>query len=319
MQKLDISRLGIIADKAEMALPDWASSAIEIGAWARFAAESCSGRLLVFCVVPCRATFSAFVNFGAVAAGGCLFRKGFSWNDFLNLGPGTEIFWSAPGFKQKFSGVIQPHEEVCGATLVPVLVTKGPQKWKGNRWSFSESKFLECIFSEEKLPSAIASEKFEQAERFYKKLGTVADSAWLVTAGAEIRMISSATGFRRNLEGWELSLPESGCSASIGDVLVIKDETDSSLAKTRITGVRGTIGHDCPVTVFDGPLAYDRFSEINAGSLVFVLERSELREEHIDLLIQANHEHSSEHDALVLPLKPEDIPDCVEMWAACLQ
>jgi hypothetical protein len=305
-------------DENIVPLPDWARSAVEIGALARYAAVSTDSRLIVCCVVPCRGIFTALVGLGAVASGGSLFRKGFTWTELLNLSPGTEIFWTAKGEKQKFAGIIEPHEEIGGQTLVPVTVTKGPPKKMG-RWFFSEAKFRECIFSEEKLPSSSASDQFAKAERFYSGLGLSTGSSWLMTAGAEVRFVANRAAFRRSFEGWGLTSDTNSDSSSLDQLLILRDEKDSSLAKARITHHLGSFGNDCPVFILDGPLAFQRIPDIESGSLVVVLERDELAEEHIDLLLQARNEHSVEYELKFAELAPKNIPATVEVTGYCLR
>jgi hypothetical protein len=313
---LECLRVAIDGDIAP--LPDWAISAIEIGAWARYASVSIDTRLVVCCVVPCRAVFTALVGLGAVASGGTLFRKGFTWPDLMNLSPGTEIFWTEKGKKQKFAGIVGPHEIIGEQTMVPVTVTKGPVK-KIGRWLFSETKFRECIFSEEKLPSSTASDQFARAGHFYSALGIPSDSSWLMTAGAEVRFVANRAALKRSLEGWELTSDTAKNLSSVDQLLILRDEGDPALAKARISHLRGSIISNSPVSVVDGPLAFQRIPDIEAGSIVVVLERAELAEEHLDLLIQARNEHSFECELEAAELVPSNIPTTVEITGYCLR
>lgn len=319
MSSLNLEGLHVSVDGKTVPLPDWAISAVRIGSWVRYAAVSSDTRLIVCCVVPSRAVFTALVGLGAVACGGGLFRKGFSWTDLLNLNSGTEIFWTIKGEKQKFAGIIEPHEEIGGQTLVPVTLTKGPARKLGSRWLFSESKFRECIFSEEKLPSSSTSEQFARAERFYSAMGLPPGSSWLMTAGAEVRFVTNRAGFRRNLDGWALTSESENDPLSLDQLMVLRDEGDPSLAKARLTHNRSSFVGDFPVSVLDGPLAFRRIADIKVGSLVVVLERDELAEEHIDLLIQARNEHLPECELRLAEHVPVNIPTTVEVTGYCLR
>ena len=319
MNRLNSECVLVSIEGATEPLPDWAISAVEIGVWARYAAVSSDSRLILCCVVPCRAVFSALIGLGAVAAGGALFSKGFSWTDLLNLEAGTEIFWEAPEAKQKFTGVLQPQEEFNGQQTVPVRITKGPPRMRGMRWQFTESKFRECTFSEEKLPSNATSGQFERAKSFFSSLGVSSDSSWLMTAGAEVRIVSNRVAFKRGLEGWGLASGGESSPSPIDKLLILKDEEDSAFAKARLTHARGSITHDCPVSVLDGPLAFQRIPDIETGSLVVVLERNELAEEHFDLLIQAEVDRSLEHEQKFAELVPDNIPLTVEITGCYLR
>lgn len=318
MESLTLECLKVSAPGGTAPFPDWAMSAVEIGAWARHVAGSIDCRLLVCCVVPCRSVFTALVGLGAVASGGTLFRKGFTWEDLLNLNPGTEIFWAIKGENRKFAGIIGHHEEIGEQTLVPVILKKGPPKKMG-RWFFSEAKFRECIFSEEKLPSGSASDQFEMAKRFYRNLGVPAGSSWLMTAGAEVRFVANRTAFMRSLEGWTVTSGATSDALSLDQMLILRDEGDQSLAKARITYHLGSFVNDCPVSILDGPLAFQRIPDIQSGSLVVILERNELAEEHIDLLISARDEHFAESEPKLAARLPRNIPAVVEITGYCVK
>lgn len=310
--------ISVLYNGKAVPLPDWAKAAFEIGAWARSAAIQGDSRLIVCCVVPCRAVFTSFIGLGAVASGGALFQKGFTWKDFLNLDSGTEIFWTEKGRKKRYSGIIELHQEINGQTLVPVTIRKGSTKNSG-RWLFSELKFSDCIFSEEKLPLSSASEQFSRAESFFAAIGNTNVSTWLTTAGAEVRFVTNRAAFKRSLEGWELASGTDSRSSSIDQLMILRNEGDPSLAKARITNSVGSFLSDCPVSVLDGALAFQRFSDIEKGSLVVVLERSELMEEHTDWLVQVRSEHTSQFEHEVAELVPKNIPRSIEITGFCLK
>lgn len=317
MNKANLEHLKVSVDGNTISLPRWASAAVELGVYARYAAASKTNRLILCCVVPCRDVFTPLVGLGSVIAGGSLFQKGFSWEDFISLEPGTEIFWKENGENYNYSGVLEAHQEVSGQTLVPVTISK-PVRKKG-RWFFSESKFYDCIFSEEGLPSHYASNQFSIAEDFYNALGVTAVSKWLMTAGAEVRFISKATRFRRTLEGWSLTSNLDNNFSSLDQLLILKEEAEPSLAKARLTHHLGSFVNDCPVSIIDGPLAFQRIPDIESNSLVVVLERGELAQEHVDLLEQARDEHSPEFEQELAELAPRDIPASVEVTGYCLR
>ena len=318
MKEMRFENLRVVVGESARSLPDWASAAVQLGAYARYAsALQEEGRLIICCVVPSRDVFTALVGLGSVIAGGLLFKKGFCWEDFKNLEPGTEIYWKKNGETCNYSGVVEAHEEVQGQTMVPVMILK-PSRKKG-RWYFSESKFRECIFSQEGLPSVQASERFTIAESFYEALGVSASSKWLMTAGAEVRFVTKGAQFRRTLEDWAMTSDSDSVGSSLDQLLILRDEGDSSLAKARITHHLGTFLNECPVSIIDGPLAFQRISDIDSGSLVVVLERGELAEEHVDLLLQASHEHSQESEEQFSELALSKIPSTVEVTGYCLK
>jgi hypothetical protein len=319
MNKLDIQSLQISAEEGIVPLPNWAKSAIEIGAWARYAATSNDSRLLVCCVVPCRSVFTALVGFGSVLIGGALFEKGFSWADLLALQDKTEIFWKDPKIGERFSGIVLPKEEVCGTLMRPVKITKGPRKYMNTKWYFSESKFRNCVFSEIQLPSHIATKKLKSTELFFDILGVKSVLPWIISSGTEVRFVANRAALKRSLEGWGLTSGAENDPAPVDQLLILGDEGDHALAKARVSHVRGSITSDCPVSVLDGPLAFQRISDIETGSLVVVLERTELAEEHRDLLIQARHEHSLECERKLAELVPSNIPTTVEVTSYCLR
>jgi len=314
----NIECIQVSTDSKIFPLPNWAKSAIEIGAWARYAANLEGRRLIICCVVPCRDVFTALVGVGAVAAGGTLFHRGFSWTDFMNLEPGTEIFWSVQGDKRKYAGIVKPHEENNGQILIPVEIKKGAKKNKTTHL-FTESKFRECFFSEDRLPSAAKSDQIENAKIFYSNVGIPTDSSWLVTSNPEVRFITNQAAFYRSIKGWSLTTNPDNEPLSIENLLILKDEEKPAIAKSRITSVRGSLVKNCPISILDGPFAFDRIYDVKSGSLVIILERSEVMEEHIDLLFQIQLEHLPECEQEMTGLIPFNIPKSIEIAGYCIE
>lgn len=314
---MNFESLKIVLDGDAICMPDWAKAAVEIGAYARYASASEKHRLIVCCVVPSRDVFSALVGLGSVIAGGRLFRKGFSWEDLKRLEPGTEIFWKIKENNLNYTGVLGAHESVLGQTMVPVTISK-PVRERG-RWLFSDSRFRECVFSEEKLPSAKSDQKFEIAEHFYGSLGISAASKWLMTAGAEVRFVTNRAHFMRTLEGWKMTSSLDGHASSLDQLLILQGEKDTSLAKARVTPHLRAFESECAVSVIDGPLAFQRLSDIDGGSLVVVLERGELGEEHLDQLLHAKDEHSLECEKALPDFAFNNMPPTVEVAGYCLK
>src|SRR5690606_22331763 len=136
-------------------------------------------------------------------------------------------------------------------------------------------KFAECIFSEEKLPSPRGADKYERSETFFNNFGIQKASSWLMTSGPEVRLVTNRAALERNLEGWALLVGEVGTGETLSDLMLLKHEDDASLAKTTIVSHLGELVASCPVTVLDGPLAFQSYQKVDSGSLVFVLERAE--------------------------------------------
>ena len=299
-------------------MPDWARTAVEIGVWARHVAASDSSRLVVCCVVPCRTTFSALVGLGAVAAGGALFEKGFSWEDLVRLEPGTKIFWKNMNHRNKFEGTVEPLEIHCGQKAVPVTLNR-PLKQKGSRHLFFESGFGEYTLGEEMLPAAAASDQFKRAEAFYSSFGVPIDSSWLLSSGSEVRFVTTKAAFKRSIDGWGLTIDENSDPTPIEQLLILRDDGDLTIAKSRINHARDSISSDCPVSVLDGPLVFSKIKDIEDGSLVIVLERGEFLDEHRDLMIQAQNEHLLEHDRWLAERLPKNFPASVEITGYSLR
>lgn len=317
MKEFNVEKLRVSVNGVVSALPEWAGLAVELGMLARHGAVSSEGRLVICCVVPCRRVFTPLVGFGAVLAGGLAFRKGFAWEDFLAVEHGTEIFWKEKDRGSNYVGVVEPQEELLGQTLVPVSITK-PSSKQG-RWFFSKEKFAECIFSEEKLPSPRVADKYARSETFFNNLGIQKASSWLMTSGAEVRLVTNRAALERNLEGWALLVGEVGTEEALSDLMLLKHEDDASLAKATIASHLGELVASCPVTVLDGPLAFQSYQKVDSGSLVFVLERAELNVEHVNFFEQASYQHSPESCGEVDGVSLSAVPKCIEITGYCLK
>lgn len=317
MKELNTESLKVSVGEVASTLPSWARAAVEVGMLARRAAHFTESRLIVCCVVPCRSVFTALIGFGAVLAGGFAFKKGFAWEDFLSVEPGSEIFWKEKDRGSNYVGVVEPHEELSGQVFVPVTITK-PARKQG-RWLFTKDKFYECIFSEDKLPSLKGAEKYVRSEAFFSSLGIQNASSWLMTSGAEVRLITNRAALERNLEGWGLVAGDGSTGEPLDDLMLLKHEEDAPLAKATIASHLGELVGACPVTVLDGPLAFQSFQKVDSGSLVFVLERSELGVEHVSFFEQAYYQHSPEHAVEIDSMFFSDVPESVEITGYCLR
>ena len=317
MKEFNVESLKVSLNEAVLPLPDWARTAVEVGMLARQAAHSNQSRLIVCCVVPCRSVFTALIGLGAVLAGGFAFKKGFAWEDFLSVEPGTEIFWKEKNRGSNYVGVVELQEELLGQTLVPVRIIKPVSKQ--GRWLFSKDKFAECIFSEEKLPSPRGAEKYARSEAFFNDLGIQKASSWLMTAGAEVRLVTNRAALERNLEGWGVVAGESSVGESLDDLMLLKREEDATLAKATIASHLGELLVTCPVTVLDGPLAFQSFQKVDSGSMVFVLERTELDVEHVSFLEQASYQHSPDGAVKIGTMFLSTVPESIEVTGYCLR
>lgn len=317
MKEFNVEKLRVSVNGVVSALPEWAGLAVELGMLARHGAVSTEGRLVICCVVPCRRVFTPLVGFGAVLAGGLAFKKGFAWEDFLAVEPGTEIFWKEKDRGSNYVGVVELQEELLGQTLVPVRITKPVSKQ--GRWLFSKDKFAECIFSEEKLPSPRVAEKYARSEVFFNDLGIQNASSWLMTAGAEVRLITNRAALERNLEGWGVVAGESSVGEPLDDLMLLKHEEDAILAKATIASHLGELVVACPVTVLDGPLAFQSFQKVDSGSMVFVLERTELDMEHVSFLEQASYQHSPDGAVKIGSMFFSTVPESIEITGYCLR
>lgn len=312
MKTINLEHVKVMIDGNASVLPDWARAAIHLGAYARYASDvNNKNRLLIFCVVPCRDVFTALVGLGSVIAGGLVFRKSFCWEDLKNLELGTTIFWKHKDENHNYSGVLEEHVEMGGQTLVPVNITK-PQRKKG-LWYFSELKFGDCVFSEENLPSAQATDWLKSVESFYSSLGVSSVSKWVVTAGAEVRFITNNTHFRRTLENWMISTDLDCDAVKPAHLMILRDEKEAVFAKSRITHHSARLERKYPVTILDGPLAFQCLADIDFGSLVIVLEEGELAHEHTDFLLQASSEHIVGSESLFSEFSLSGIPPTIEV------
>ena len=319
MQRLNTGKLKVSYESTISNLPDWAVTALEIGALAGYAANLAESRLVLFCVVPCRQIFTALLGFGTLACRAAISENRYSWLDFLSIDDGTEVFWTQPGIKESFAGKLMPQEIIGGNIMRSAAITRPKKKsTEGLKWIFSESKYKQCVFSADRLPLKNASENFEKADKFFKELDVKIGAGWFMKKGAELRIISNISSFQNSLKGWTLTAENLNYSISLENLLLLKKEGDTVFAKTLITSSLGRILSKCPVSILDGPLTFQRIQDIDSGSLIIVLERHELMQEHIDFLIQAKSQHIQKSNDALQHLIPKKIASTVEVSGYCL-
>lgn len=258
-------------DKGErLPLPDWAKAHIWLGWWCR-KLQIEGARVLAVAVLPTRELATAFVGLGSLLAGSQLFRGGFSWGDFRDLPPGSEVFWKTPADNTRYEGVVLEGEN---SNLVPVKIRKGKRRDIDAIWSFSASKFAECLFSEENLPTERRSAAMENAMRLHGDLGLDTNPRWIWTAGHEAHIVTNQTRFWESLSNLQIGVQNSAPVPFI-DVLSAARGNDRTLAKLRITSVGHVSERDEPLTILDGDFACGRIRQFDSGNVLMLLDRAE--------------------------------------------
>lgn len=267
-------------------LPDWGKALLWLGWWSRWHQQD-GRRILVVAVLPVRRYASIFVGLGCLLAGARQFRGGFSWSDFQSLPPGTEIFWKTASYGVRYRGIIlESHDSV--PNLIPVRITATKRSSEvGSVWSFSPARFAECVFSEEGLPADKGTAAMENALRFHRDLGLGTDPRWVWTAGAEGLILTNQAGFREAADGLQIGV-RTGEPLPLSDVLCAAGIHDRNIAKLRLAPASRVPEHiDVPVTVLDGPTAWDQMSNVDTGNIVVLLERAEYTADIENVLLEA--------------------------------
>jgi len=294
-------------------LPDWSKALLWLGWWCRW--HQLDGRrILAVVVLPTRKYASVFVGLGCLLAGARRFRGGFSWNDLQSLPPGTEIFWKTASPIVRYRGIIQ--ESHGGVpNLIPVRITATKRTSDiGSVWSFSPARFAECLFSEECLPTENRTVTINNALRFHWDLGLGTDSRWVWTAGAEGLIFTSQAGFREAADGLQIGV-RTEAPVPLSDVLCAASIHDKNVAKLRLVPANRLSEHIvAPVTVLDGPAAWDHLSHIGTGNIVVLLERTEYTADIHNVLLEAAG-YAEEPPTDVLLDVPGRLPPGIEATA----
>lgn len=251
-------------------LPDWAKAQIWLGWWCR-KLQLEGARVLAVAVLPTRELATAFVGLGCLLAGAQLFRGGFSWGDFRTLPPGSEVFWKTPTDNTRYEGVVL---EGANSNLVPVKIRKGRRRDIDAIWSFSASKFAECLFSEENLPTVRRTAAMENAMWLHENLGLETSPRWIWTSGHEAHILTNQTRFWESLANLQIGVQNSAPVPFV-DVLSAARGNDRTLAKLRITSVGHVPERDVPLTILDGDLACGRIRQLDSGNVLMLLDRAE--------------------------------------------
>lgn len=250
-------------------LPDWAKAYLWLGWWCR-KLQLEHDRLLVVSVLPTRELAAAFAGLGCLLAGAQQPCEGFNWQDFRNLPPGSEVFWKVLNNNTKYGGIVL--EPTDGDTdLVPVKITTRINK--GTTWSFSPSKFVECLFSQENLPTPRGTVAMENAMLLHQRLGLETKPRWIWTAGAEAQVVTNQTRFREALTGLQIGA-QGTAAVPFEDALCAPRDGDK-LTKLRVLSVGHAFVKDVPVTMLDGEAAFDQRDQIETGNVLILLERTE--------------------------------------------
>lgn len=296
----------------KLPMPDWAIAQIWLGWWCR-KLQLTGNRMLAVAVLPTRELAAAFVGLGCLLAGAQLFRGSFSWGDFRNLPPGSEVFWKTPADNTRYEGVVLEGKD---SNLVPVKIRKGRKRDIDAVWSFSSSKFAECLFSEENLPTERRTVAMENAMRFHGNLGLDTNPRWIWTAGQEAHIVTNQTRFWEPLMNLQIGV-QNLAPVPFADVLSAASSNDRILAKLRITSVGYVPGRDVPLTVLDGDHACGRVRQFDSGNVLMLLDRVEYAADiHNELLSALNVAQALPAESLVD--LPTHFPPGVELTAFVL-
>lgn len=311
-EKMQLRRPIYILDGDErLPLPDWSKALLWLGWWCR-SFQLNEKRILAVAVLPARTYASIFVGLGSLLAGARQFRGGFAWNDLENLSPGTEIFWKTASHGVRYQGVVlERHNGLPG--LVPVRITATRRSREvGLVWSFSPSKFAECLFSEECLPAERGTAATDNAVRFHRDLGLETDSRWACTAGVEGLIVTNQAGFWEAVGGMQIAA-RTETPLPLSDILCAAGVHDRTVAKLRLSAASRIPEHiSAPVTILDGPSAWDQMPHVNTGNIVVLLERAEYTADVQNFLLEAAS-YANDPPAELMQDVPSRFPPGVEM------
>lgn len=297
-------------------LPDWSKALLWLGWWCR-SFQLNEKRILAVVVLPVRTYASIFAGLGCLLAGARQFCGGFSWEDLKNLSPGSEIFWKTASHGVRYQGVILERHEGT-PDLVPVRITATRRSREvGLVWSFSPAKFAECLFSEECLPAEKGTAAMDNALRFHRDLGLETDPRWVCTAGAEGLIITNQTSFWDAVDGMQIAA-RADAPLPLGDVLCAASIHDRGVTKLRLSAASRVPDQICaPVTILDGPAAWDQMSQVDSGNILVLLERTEYTADVQNILLEAAS-YSDEPPADIKRDIPDRLPPGVEVTAFVL-
>lgn len=298
----------LLDNNEKVQLPDWAKAYLWLGWWCR-KLQLEHARLLVVSVLPTRNLAAAFAGLGCLLAGAQQFCDGFKWQDFRNLPPGSEVFWKVLNSNTKYGGIVL--EPTDGdADLVSVRITTRINK--GTTWSFSPSKFVECLFSQENLPTPRGTLAMENAMLLHQRLGLETKPRWIWTAGAEAQVVTNQTKFREALTRLQIGV-QGTAAVPFEDVLCAPRDGDK-LTKLRVLSVNHAFVKDVPVTILDGEAAFDQRDEIESGNVLILLERTEYTAEIHNYLLDLRN-WAEAPSLVVLQDMPSHFPPGIELAA----
>jgi len=294
-------------------MPDWAKALAWLGWWTRYNQPELF-RMLVVAVLPSRELAAAFAGFGCLLAGCKLFCGGFTWDELRSLPVGSEIFWKDVDKGKSYGGEIFEGDSYA-SNFVWVRITMGPRKEIGSNVTINKDKFSKHLFCEDKLPSPRRTMAMGKALQLYADIGLELSPRWIVTAGAEARIVTNKTRFRRSIENLQLCVQ--GSPVAFNDALCWLRDDDNALSKLHVTSNKIS-EQSFPVSILDGAGAFCQVHEISTGNILIFLDRTEYSSGvHNDLLEARNV--ASEPPVEILRDIPARLPAGMEIAAFVLR
>lgn len=307
-------RIGTIGNMFDT-LPDWAAFMVWYGWWQR--QNILSGkRVITLMVVPDRACCSALCGLGALLASTRFVHSEISWEYFLTLPDGFEIYFK-DGTKN-IVGKLGEVSELYGAISRKIISSSTSKRLENSVFHVLEGNFGAKSIS---LVPHVNQHNMGTISQFYKFMVTDFDRTWLSSMVTECRIVTNKAQWGRSIEDVVLFVRDDKTedeylTCNLQWLLLTKISSSYSQAKISVVSPKtlNKLNENVGLTFYDG------IESLQAGvnnlrksnNDVFILTHNEYDYHAYELISQLSQYRDTESFSMLSEV-PNEVPKGIDV------
>ena len=284
-------------------IPDWVAFLLWAGWWMRsHARPDCRLHLVV--LLPARSCCAAITALGACLASAREDIDGLTYPELMALAEGTRVSLHIDG--KTMAGTIGSIESLGGQPARKVTLNTNLKRYRNSTFWLHEQNLYQASTDQKREIGTQRQAVLQRVEQFYKSVDRFSKPGWPQSGRKEVLVATSKAAWKRDVVDVVGQVSGGGSSLEIvlRDLLVETDNPQGWPGKTLLISQAGQM-NDLPevhLAVLDGPDAVRRAREVQANTVVMLVEHREY-DETVEPEIAMMAEYC-ENEVI-----PEDVPD----------
>lgn len=307
-------RIGTVGNIFDI-LPDWAAFMVWYGWWQRQNIYS-ERRVITLMIVPERACCSALCSLGALLASTRFVQSEISWDFFLTLPDGFEIYFK-DGTKN-IVGKLGDVSELYGAKSRKIISSSTSKRLENSVFHVFEGNFGAKAIS---LVPHSNQHNMGTISQFYKFMVNDFDRTWLSSMAVECRIVTNKAQWYRTVEDVVMFIRDDKqedeyLSCNLQWLLLTKSSSSFSQAKVSVVSPKALnkVNDNVGLTFYDGieTLQAGVNNIIKSNNNVFILTLNEYDSQAYELISQLSQYRDTESFSMQ-PEIPCQVPKGIDV------